>query len=95
MALYRCEEWKSESGIWYCEHTSTFPQNVQKWVVPARILGISPAEFLKVLFAKFKPDKVFHNEDCSFVGWGWTSQSQMRLYKNWINAEARKKNFQI
>ena len=50
---------------------------------------------LKLLIEKFEPDRIFHNEDCSFVGWGWKSQSQMRKYKNWINAEARKKNFQI
>lgn len=95
MMLYKCEEWKSESDIWYCEHTASFPKNVQKWVVPARILGVSPADFIQLLIDKFKPDKIWHNEDCSFVGWGWESQSQMRVYKNWINAEARKKNFQI
>lgn len=93
--LYHCEEWRSASGIWYCEHTSSFPRNVQKWVVPARILGLTPADFLKLLIEKFEPDQIFHNEDCSFVGWGWKSQNQMRKYKNWINAEARKKNFQI
>lgn len=93
--LYRCEEWRSASGIWYCEHTSSFPQNVQKWVVPARILGLTPADFLKLLIKDFKPDQIFHNEDCSFVGWGWKSQSQMREYKRFINKKARECNFQI
>ena len=93
--LYNCKEWQGASGIWYCEHTDSFPPGVDKWVVPARILGISPAEFLKLLFAKFKPDHIIRTEDCSFVGWGWKSQEAMRKYKNWINAEARKKNFQI
>lgn len=95
MALYRCEEWQGGSGCWYCEHTSTFPQNVQMWVVPSRILGISPADFIQLLVDKFKPDNFYHNEDYSFVGWSWKSQAQMRAYKNWINAEARKKNFQV
>ena len=92
---YELKEWCGSSGYWYCEHTASHPKDVQMWVVPARVLGISPAEFLKLLFAKFKPDRIFHNEDCSFVGWGWSSQSQMRAYKNWMNAEARKKNFQV
>lgn len=95
MMLYKCEEWESESGYWHCEHTASFPKNVQKWVVPARILGITPVEFLELLIERFKPDKFIHNADCSFVGWAWKSQAQMRVYKNWINAEARKKNFQI
>ena len=94
--LYVCKEWQSASGeLWYCEHTDSHPKNVQKWVVPARILGITPAEFLQLLIEKFKPDRIMHNADCSFVGWGWKSQSQMRKYKNWINDAARKKNFQI
>ena len=95
MMLYQCKEWQDSSGLWLCQHTSSFPRNVQKWVVPARILGISPAEFIELLLKDFKPDYIYHNADCSFVYWGWTSQSQMRKYKNWINAEARKVNFQI
>lgn len=93
--IYYCEEWYSPSGIWYCEHTSSFPCNVQKWIVPAKILGITPAEFLKFLIEEFKPDKFYHNEDCSFVSWGWSSQSQMRRYKNFINKKAREINFKI
>ena len=93
--IYKLEEWQSSSGLWYCEHTSSFPKDIQKWIIPSRILGISADEFIKWLIKEYKPDKIFHNENCSFVGWGWNSQSQMRKYKNYINALARKKNFQI
>ena len=93
--LYKCEEWQGSSGIWYCEHTSSFPKNVNKWVVPARILGLTPADFLRYLINEYQPDTIFHNEDCSFVGWGWRSQAKMRKYKNAINAEARRKKFKI
>lgn len=92
--LYRCEEWQI-NGTWYCEHTASFPKDVQMWVVPARILGISPADFLKLLIEKYQPDKFFHNEDYSFVGWGWSSQSKMREYKRFINKKARERNFHI
>lgn len=93
--LYVCKEWQSASGIWYCEHTDSFPQGVQKWVVPARILGLTPADFLKFLIEKFEPDHIFHNKDCSFVGWGWSSQAKMREYKRFINKKARECNFHI
>ena len=93
--LYQLTEWQSASGIFYCEHTSSFPKNVNKWVVPARILGLTPADFLRYLINEYQPDTIFHNEDCSFVGWGWRSQAKMRKYKNAINAEARRKNFKI
>ena len=93
--LFELKEWQSTSGMWHCGHTASFPKETQLWVVPARILGISPAEFLKILIDKYKPDDIFHNDDCTFVSWSWKSQSQMREYKNWMNAEARKKNFQV
>ena len=92
--LYRCEEWQI-NGIWYCQHTASFPKDVLMWVVPSRILNISPADFLKLLLETYQPDRFYHNEDCSFCYWGWSDQSKMRKYKNWINAEARKVNFQI
>ena len=93
--LYKCTEWQSASGIWYCEHTDSFPKDVQKWVVPARILGVSVDEFLKLLIEKFKPDHIYYSADGSFVSWGWSKQSEMRKFKNWINAESRRKNYQI
>lgn len=93
--LYKCEEWQGSSGIWYCEHTSTFPKNVVKWVVPARILGLTSADFLRYLINEYQPDVVYHNEDCSFVSWGWRNQAKMRKYKNHINRISREKNFKI
>ena len=93
--IYHADEWQGASGIWYCEHTGSYPQGVQKWVVPARILGVSVDEFLKLLIEKFKPDHISYCKDGSFVSWGWSKQSEMRKFKNFINSEARKKNFQI
>lgn len=94
--LFHLDEWQSTgTKIWYCEHTSSHPKNVDKWVLPARLLGISADEFLKWLINNYQPDHIFHNEDCSFVGWGWSSQAKMRLYKNYINKVAREKNFLI
>ena len=93
--LYVLKEWKSASELWYCEHTDSFPNGVQKWVIPARLLGVTADDFIKILIKDFQPDEIFHNEDCSFVGWGWKSQSKMREYKRFINALSRKQNFQI
>lgn len=95
MSLYKLEEWQGGSGLWYCEHTSSFPKNIQKWVVPARLLGMPADQFLKWLIENYHPDVINHNDDYSYVGWAWKDQSSMRKFKNYINAEARKKNFMI
>ena len=93
--LYRLEEWQGASGVWYCEHTSSFPANVEKWVIPARVLNMSVDDFLRMLIKDFKPDVITVKEDGSFVSWGWSKQSEMRKFKNWMNAKSRAINFQI
>jgi hypothetical protein len=93
--LYRLEEWQGASGMWYCEHTGSHPQGVQKWVIPSRLMGIPADKFITFLIEKYQPDVIFHNDDCSFVGWAWKSQAKMRSYKNAINKLSREKNFQI
>ena len=93
--LYKLTEWQGGSGMWLCEHTSSYPEGVQKWVLPARLLDMTVDKFLQWLIDTYKPDHIFHNEDCSFVGWGWSDQEQMRKYKNYINRIARQKNFLI
>ena len=92
--LYVLKEWKS-GDHWLCEHTDSFPKNVQKWVIPARLLGVTADEFIKILIRDFEPDEIFHNKDCSFVGWAWRSQAKMRKFKNYINRISREKNFKI
>ena len=85
--LFHLDEWQSTgTKIWYCEHTGSYPKNVQKWVVPARILGLSVDDFLKMLIKKFKPDHISYRKDGSFVSWGWNSQAEMRKFKNFINS---------
>ena len=93
--LYRLEEWQGASGVWYCEHTSSFPANVEKWVIPARVLNMSVDDFLRMLIKDFKPDVITVKKDGSFVSWGWLKQSEMRKFKNWMNAKSRAINFQI
>ena len=93
--LYRLEEWQGSSGLWYCEHISSYPKGVTKWLVPSRMLGIPADKFITFLIEKYQPDVINHNEDCSYVGWAWKSQAKMRAYKNFINKIAREKNYQI
>jgi len=92
--LWKAEEWK-QNGKWYCNCVSNLGKDSGLWYHPARILGISPAAFLELLITKYKPDNFYYNKKSGFCSWSWSSQKQMRTFKNWINAEARKKNYQI
>ena len=93
--LYKLSEWQGASGFWYCNCIDSLTTNAVKWYAPARILSISPAEFVKLVIGKFGADVVSYNQESGFFHYAWTSQEKMRIYKNYINRIAREKNFQI
>lgn len=92
--LYKQSEWESESG-WHCNCIDNLGKNSAAWWHPARILKISPAQFIELLITKFKPDYFYFNKETCFCSWSWKDQSKMRIYKNYINAAARKVDYQI
>ena len=96
--LLRYEEWEI-NGNWYCNDTKELnckDSIASLWYAPARMLGISPAEYVKMLIEKFEVDYISFNDkhwNHGVLIFSWESQSKMRKFKNFINAEARKRNF--
>ena len=93
MTLFRMEEWQSPIGDWHCGHVASFPKNVQLWVCPARILGMPADEYVKWMIETYKRDKIYWSG--KLFTFSWKSQAQMRKFKNYINAQSRKVNYQI
>ena len=93
--LLKYVEWTDGIGNWYCNDTSDLMSPRALWWAPARMLNISPVDFVQLLIEKFKPDNIKYFEDKDVLIYSWKSQSQMRLFKNWLNAQARKCNFII
>ena len=93
--IWQCSEWQGASGIWYCNCTQPLSTSASCWYTPARILGVSPADFIKLVINKFGADQVKYFPDSCFFSYGWSDQSKMRKFKKYINAEARKRNFLI
>ena len=56
--IWQVKEWESESG-WHCKCVDDLANNSAAWWLPARVLGISPAEFIKLLLTKYKPDDFY------------------------------------
>ncbi len=92
--LFKLDEWQGASGKWYCGCTADLANQSNRWYTPARVLGVAPAAMLKELVEKYDAE-LFHNEDFSFVGYSFISQTKMRQFKNLVNAKAREKSFQI
>jgi len=92
--LLRYSEWQGADNYWHCNDVEDLGHGSGYWWHPARMLGLTPAAYVEKIIKEFNPI-VYHNEDCSFVSFSWRKQSDMRRFKNWLNKEARDKNFQI
>ena len=92
--LYKLSEWEI-CGSWYCGDVEELGKGSNYWWLPARMLGMTPADYIKWVIDNFKPDNVRHSEDCSYVGWSWKSQTEVRKFKNQMNALARKHSFMV
>lgn len=90
--LLRYEEWQSGSGRWFCNDTSDLTSVRSLWYTPARMLEIPLDKFVEMLINDFQIDYITFDK---ILIYGWNSQAKMRKFKNWINAEARKRNFVI
>ena len=93
--LLKYVEWQGAGDMWYCNDTSDLTSIRSKWWVPARMLNLSPADFVKMLIEKFKPDNIWYSKEHDVLGYSWENINDMRKYKNWLNAEARKRSFII
>ena len=93
MALYRLEEWE-DRGKYYRNYTKEGKKG-GLWFHPARILGISADKYIEWVIKNYNAEVYYHNDDCSLVFIRWNKQSDMRKFKNYINAQARKKNYII
>lgn len=92
--LLRYEEWGAK-GAWYCNDTSDLCSIRAKWWAPARMLNISPAEYVQLLIEKFHPDRISYHQERDVLVYSWKNINDCRKFKNWLNAEARKAKFII
>ena len=91
-ALLKYSEWEI-AGQWYCNDISDLTSIRSKWWAPARMLNISPADYVKLIIDKFKPDSIHYFPENDVLIYSWKSIAAMRLFKNWLNKQARERKF--
>ena len=92
--IFKMTEWQSGSGNrWYCNDVEDLGNNSGAWWHPANILGLTPAQFALELLNTYKVDYISYNNDVLI--YYWKSQAAMRKFKNYVNAQARKKSYMV
>ena len=93
--LLRYEPWDDGCGNYAVNDCTDLKSIRGLWWVPARMLNISPADFVKLLVERFKVDKIKYFQEEDVLIYSWSSLQRARDFKNWLNAEARKRNFML
>ena len=93
MRVYKMEEWKSGSGLYYCEDITLLGRtDININLIPMRILGLAPTDFIKMLIKDYNA-KIFRIGN--FIGYSFENQSDMRRFKNKVNKISREKNYLV
>ena len=95
--ILKLEEWQGASGSWYCGAIKEIGKIGNLWYTIPRALNLSLTDYIERLIKQFKPDRIsFHDsEQGGVLVYSWKSQTAMRKYKNFINAELRKAQFYV
>ena len=96
--LYKEKELK-QGSYYHSFCTDNLGEKYPKWIVPCRVLGISPAEWIKLLITEYNAIVTYNPGDGGYyketILFKWAEQKDERKYRNMLNKVAREKNFQI
>ena len=92
MHILHYQEWQSPTGYWHCNDVSDLAGISGYWWVPARMLGITPADFVALLVEKYQPDQISFNGKTLLYSWkkemaiiSWTQKDYSYCHKLLLN----------
>lgn len=92
--LMKYTEWQSGSGKYCSGDVSDLAHNSNSWWYPARALGISVEDYVKMLINDFHAHNFYYSIDANVLFWDWTKED-CHKFTLFINNVCRKKNFFI
>ena len=92
--LYKMSEWIDSAGNCHCNDTSDLSGISGYWWVTARLLDMTPANFVKWLVETYQPDYVSLSKYNQLYYW-WNKEhyNKAHSYLLYINRISRQKNF--
>lgn len=94
--IFHMEEWYSGyNNKWYCGDVSALEKNSNTWWYPCTLLDITPVEFVKLLIDKYNVTDIHYEFKYDVLIYRFSSLADCRRFKNYINKQAREKNFVI
>jgi|GEM_PF-3882093 len=91
--LYQEKEFKAGNN-YYSIGAAVVGKRYHSWMVPCRILGLTPAEYVKLLIEEFNAI-VTYSPKQKFLSRHWKNVNDFNRWRLYINREARQKNYQV
>lgn len=91
--LMKYTEWESVSG-WHSGDVSDLAHNSNSWWYPARLLEMTPADYILFLKDKYHAHSFSYCEETNVLLWKW-SQKDCHAFTLFINKMSREKKFFI
>lgn len=93
--LYKCSEWSDPCGRWYVNDVEELATVSSRWWTPVRMLEMTPEDYVLMLRDKFHANHFHYTKEANVLIFSFDTQADARAYKNWINAEARRRHYVV
>lgn len=93
--LYRTSEWEQNGHFYVNDIAELGTSCAGKWYVPARMLGMKLEDYILMLKNEFNAQRMKYFAENDVFVFSFDTLKEARAYKNWINKQARDKNFII
>ena len=90
-SVLKFTEWQCASGKWYCGAIDWVGKEANQWYYAPRRLNMPLNDYVQLLL-KYKAQITFNGDILIFR---WEKQSDMRLFKNYINKQFRDKKVYV
>lgn len=87
-------EWES-NGKYYVSDVSDLGRGSGTWWYIANLLSLSPVDYVKLLIEKFHATILRYTVESDVLIFNFSSLKDARSFKNFVNRQAREKNFII
>ena len=89
--IYEASEWKI-GDRWYVNDVKELATSASKWWQPMQMLDMSIEQYTNLLIS-YNAKKITYHKESDVLTFSFDTQSEARKFKNFLNREARKRNW--
>lgn len=82
--FYKVSEWQSPTGNWHVNDVSNLSGIAGHWWVPARLLKMTPADYIAWLIKNYQPDEVRWVSDKKLFFFSWNKENYSKAHSYYL-----------